>query len=125
MSYKGMTESFAQQVEDQKAQVENLKTALLKLQQKLAEAQSKAEVLIAQHRRARTLGKATEARGAMGENSNAAAFDRMKSKVQQSEAVAQATAELSGEDVSDQFVSMEKEQEIDRLLRELKNKRNS
>jgi phage shock protein A len=125
MSYKQLAANFKQQVEDQRAQVENLKTALLKLQQKLAEAQTKAEVLIAQHRRSRALGKATEAKGAMGENANAAAFDRMKNKVQQTEAVAQATAELSGEDVADQFASMEKEQEIDRLLRDLKSKRNS
>src|SRR5215831_4233195 len=51
MSHKSMAESFKQQVEDQKAQVENLKSALLKLQQKLSEAQSKSDVLIAQHRR--------------------------------------------------------------------------
>src|ERR1700681_1926159 len=61
MSYKSMTESFRQQVEDQKTQVDNLKSALLKLQQKLAEAQSKSDVLIAQHRRSRALGKATDA----------------------------------------------------------------
>jgi phage shock protein A len=125
MSYKQLAANFKQQVEDQQAQVENLKTALLKLQQKLAEAQTKAEVLIAQHRRSRALGKATEARGGMGENANSSAFDRMKNKVQQTEAVTQATAELTGEDVADQFASMEKEQEIDRLLRDLKSKRNS
>src|SRR3982751_5023363 len=33
MSYKSMSESFHQQVEDQKTQVENLKSALLQLQQ--------------------------------------------------------------------------------------------
>src|ERR1700760_2412181 len=38
ISYKRMAESFRQQVEDQKTQVENLKGALLKLQQKLEEA---------------------------------------------------------------------------------------
>ena len=58
MSYKQMTESFRQQVDDQKTQVENLKQALLKLQQKLAEAQSKSDMLIAQHRRSRAMGKA-------------------------------------------------------------------
>ncbi len=42
MSYKTLAANFRQQVEDQTAQVENLKSALLKLQQKLAEAQSKA-----------------------------------------------------------------------------------
>src|SRR5947209_17289171 len=35
MTHQSMSESFRQQVEDQKAQVENLKQALLKLQQKL------------------------------------------------------------------------------------------
>ena len=86
MSYKATAASFRQQVEDQKTQVENLKSALLKLQQKLAEAQSKSDMLIAQHRRARALGKATEASNAMGDNSNAAAFDRMKNKVRHHEA---------------------------------------
>lgn len=123
MSYKNLSASFRQQVEDQKAQVENLKTALLKLQQKLAEAQSKADVLIAQHRRSRAFGKANEAKGAMGENSNAAAFDRLKSKVQHSEATAQALAEMGADDINDRFAAMEKEQEIDRLLNDLKSKR--
>jgi len=52
-SYREMQESFAQQVHDQKAQVENLKTALRQLDQKLAEAQAKADLLIARSRRAR------------------------------------------------------------------------
>ena len=38
-----MGESFRQQVEDQKTQVENLKSALLKLQQKLTEAKARAK----------------------------------------------------------------------------------
>jgi phage shock protein A len=110
-------------VEDQKTQVENLKSALLKLQQKLAEAQSKSDMLIAQHRRSRALGKATDAGLAMGDNSNAAAFDRMKHKVQHSEAAAQAKSELVADNVEDQFTALEKADEVDRLLAELKNKR--
>ena len=57
-SYRELQENFTQQVGDQKAQVENLKTALRKLELKLAEAQNKSDVLIAQHRRARALTKA-------------------------------------------------------------------
>ena len=125
VSYKGMAANFRQQVEDQKTQVENLKSALLKLQQKLTEAQTKAELMIAQHRRSRAMGKANEAKNTMGDNSNSAAFDRMKNKVQRVEATAQATAELAGDDVNDRFAAMEKDQELDRLLRELKAKRNS
>ncbi len=123
MSHKEMAESFRQQVEDQKGQVENLKTALVKLQQKLAEAQSKSDMLIAQHRRSRALGKATDANMAMGDDSKSAAFDRMKSKVQHTEAAAQAKAELVADDVDDRFAAMEKEGEIDRLLAEIKARR--
>jgi len=123
MSHKSMAESFRQQVEDQKAQVENLKSALLKLQQKLSEAQSKSDVLIAQHRRSRAMGKASEASISMGDDSKSAAFDRMKSKVQHSEAAAQAHSELLADDVDDRFAAMEKDREIDRLLADIKAKR--
>lgn len=123
MTFKAMVQSFGQQVEDQRVQVENLKSALLKLQSKLAEAQSKSEVMIAKHRRSRALNKATEAGSAMGDNSKSAAFDRMKHKVQHTEATAQAAAELAADDVDNRFVAMEKDRDIDRLLAELKSKR--
>ena len=123
MSYKSTTESFRQQVEDQKTQVENLKTALLKLQQKLAEAQSKSDMLIAQHRRSRALGKATNAGLNIGDQSKAAAFDRMKNKVHHTEAAAQAKAELLADDVDDRFAAMEKQEKIDQVLEEIKSKR--
>jgi phage shock protein A len=123
MSHKSMAESFRQQVEDQKTQVENLKGALLRLQQKLAEAQSKSDMLIAQHRRSRALNKATAAGIAVGDDSNAAAFDRMKNRVQHTESAAQAKAELLADDVDDKFAAMEKEGEIDKLLADIKARR--
>jgi phage shock protein A len=123
MSYKQMSQSFAQQVEDQKTQVQNLKTALLKLQQKLVEAQAKSELLIAKARRSRSACKVNGADVAIGEASSSAAFDRMKTKVRHSEAVAAAHAELAADDVEDQFVKLEKEDEISRLLADLKSKR--
>jgi phage shock protein A len=55
-SYRELSEGFAQQVTDQKAQVDNLKTALRQLEQKLTEAQAKSDLLITQHRRA-SLGR--------------------------------------------------------------------
>ena len=123
MSYKDMAGKFQQQVEDQKVQVENLKTALLKLQQKLVEANTKSDMLVAQHRRSRAMGKATTAGIAIGDSSNAAAFDRMKQKVQHTEAAAQAQAELVADSVDDRFAALEKEGEIDRLLAEIKARR--
>jgi phage shock protein A len=123
MSYKSTAESFRQQVEDQKTQVENLKAALLKLQQKLAEAQAKSDVLLAQHRRSRAMRNANDAGNNISGESHSAAFDRMKSKVRHSEAAAQAAAELVSDDVGDKFAAMEKQEEIDRLLADLKAKR--
>jgi len=122
-SYREMTDSFAQQVADQKAQVENLKTALRQLEQKLSEAQAKADVLIAKNRRARALGKASDARMHMGDDSKAAAFDRMKRKVAHNEAVSQAKAEIAADDVEGRLAALEKEDRIDQLLADLKSKR--
>jgi phage shock protein A len=119
-SYREMAGSFTQQVTDQKMQVENLKTALRQLEQKLTEAQAKSDLLIAQHRRARAVGKAHDARTAIGDNSKSAAFDRMKRKVAHNEAVSQAKSELGADDVEDRFMAMEKSDRIEQLLAEMK-----
>jgi phage shock protein A len=123
-SYRELSDNFAQQVIDQKAQVENLKAALRQLEQKLTEAQAKADVLIAQQRRARAVSKASDAKMAIGDNSKAAAFDRMKRKVAHSEAMGQAKAELAADDdVESRLAALEKEDRIEQLLTELKSKR--
>jgi phage shock protein A len=123
ISYRTLEQNFSQQVADQQVQVENLKGALRKLEQKLAEAQAKSDVLIAQHRRARALDKAGDARMAAGDGSSAAAFDRMKGKVQHSEALSQAKAELTADNLEDRMAALEKQDEVEKLLSELKAKR--
>src|SRR5882762_2431155 len=122
-SYRELSDSFAQQVTDQKAQVESLKTALRQLDQKLTEAKAKADLLIARQHRARAVGKASDAKMNIGDSSKAAAFDRMKHKVARSEAVSQAKAELAVDDVEDRLAALEKEDRIEQLLSELKTKR--
>src|SRR3954471_20464781 len=57
LSLRQISQGFAEQVADQNVQVENLKLAMRKLEAKLSEAQSKVELLLAQHRRARAAGK--------------------------------------------------------------------
>jgi phage shock protein A len=122
-SYREMSAGFQQQVDDQKAQVENLKSALRKLEQKMAEANTKADLLIAQHRRARAATKATDAQFTLNTESKSATFDRMKRKVAHTEAVGQAKAELLADDVDDRIAALEKEDRIEQLLTELKTKR--
>ncbi|MGA2592557.1 MAG: PspA/IM30 family protein [Bryobacteraceae bacterium] len=123
VSYRTMAESFERQVADQKQQVENLKSALQKLAQKLAEAQAKKDVLVAQHRRARAVSKANDAQFATSEHSTAATFDRMKDKVRHSEAVSQATTELLQDDVEEQLAALDKQDKIEKMLAEMKAKR--
>jgi phage shock protein A len=122
-SYRELSENFTQQVADQKAQVENLKSALRKLEQKLTEAEAKADVLMAQQRRARAVTKASDARIAMGDSSKAATFDRMKRKVAHSEAVSEAKSEIAASNIDDRLAALEKEDRIEQLLAELKGKR--
>ena len=126
LHYKQLAESFVQQLGDQRLQVETLKTAFSKLQQKLEEAHSKSDFLVARHRRARTLDKAADAHAKMGDHSKVATFDRMKNKVMRNEAISQAKSELmaeSGSSIEDRFAQMEKEDQVDRILNELKAKR--
>ena len=122
-SYKQLDEGFTEQIADQKAQVEELKSALHKLQQKLAEAKSMSDLLIAQHRRSRALSKASDARMALADGSSAAAFDRMQRKVQHSEAVSQAKAEMLADNTEEQLTALDKTDRVDRLLAELKARR--
>jgi len=116
-------ESFQEQVADQRAQVEMLKSVLGKLEQKLAEAHSKSAMLLAQHRRARALGKASDARSAIGSGSAIRTFDRMKDKVMLEEAVSQAKSDLAGDNLDDRFAQLERDDEVDRALAELKARR--
>jgi phage shock protein A len=122
-SYRELCEGFAQQIIDQRAQVENLKTALRQLEQKLAEAQGKADLLIAQHRRARAVGKASDAKMGGSNGSSAGAFDRMKRKVAHAEALSHAKSELAADDIEGRLAALDKEDKIEQLLAELKTKR--
>jgi phage shock protein A len=123
-SYKQIATSFAEQVEDQKNEVEKLKTALRKLEQKLEEARNKSDMLLARHRRSRANGRAAEIRTQMADAPASEGFDRMKDKVLRNEAIAEAKTEMLGETTSidDRFAAMEKEDEIERMLTELKAK---
>jgi phage shock protein A len=121
-----MTVSFDQQEADQKLQVETLKNALNKLTHKLEEARSRSEMLISRHRRARTLDKAADAQSAVSGPNHGATFDRMKNKVMRKEAIGFAKADLLSSEtasVEERFAAMEKEDEINRILSELKAKR--
>jgi phage shock protein A len=118
-----LTQSYREQVDDQKAQVETLKGALQKLEQKLDEAKSKRDLLLARHRRSIALGKAARAQTAIGDNSKSGSFDRLKERVHHTEAVATAEVEIIDADAGERLTRLDRDVEIDRLLADLKDRR--
>ncbi len=118
-----LTLSYREQVDDQKLQVEALKSALQKLEQKLEEAKSKRDLLLARHRRSIALGKAARAQTALGDNSKSATFDRLKDRVHTTEAVATAEVELLTDDMGEKLTRLDRDTEVERLLNDLKSRR--
>ena len=118
-----ISQSYREQVEDQRAQVELLKGALHKLEQKLDEAKTKRDLLLARHRRSLALNKAARAQTAIGDNSRSATFDRLKDRVHLTESVATAEVEMVTDDLGDRLHRIERDTEIERLLTDLKERR--
>jgi len=121
MSFQQLAESFDQQITDQHAQVELLKAALKKLELKLSEARAKADLLIAQHRRSRTISRAADAQ--VTPDGEHRTFDRMRTRVAHEEALGQAKNEILGDDVDARLHALEREEKIDNLLAEIKAKK--
>src|SRR6202041_149820 len=115
--------SYREQVEDQRAQVETLKSTLIKLEQKLEEAKSKRDLLLARHRRSIALTKAARAQSGLGDQSKSAAFDRLGDRVNLTESVASAEVELLNDDTAERLTRLDRDTEVDRLLEDLKSKR--
>jgi len=124
LNYTQFTASFDEQIADQRSQVEILKNALQKLDAKIAEANAKTDLLIAQSRRARAMDKATTAQIAADDRNKVATLDRMKTRIQRAEAVSQAKVELvAGDDIEHRLEMLEKDDQIDKMLAELKERK--
>lgn len=121
MSFQQLTESFDQQIADQEAQVESLKSALKRLETKLTEARAKADLLISQHRRSRAANRAAQAQ--LTPNSGNRTFERMRSKVSREEAIGKAKGELLDADLDGRLEALDREQKINSLLDQLKSRR--
>jgi phage shock protein A len=120
VEHQKMAESLKEQESDQKVQAEVLKGSLKRLGEKLAEAHNKRDLLIAKHRRSRSMNKAGESSPGSGEKSN---LDHIENGILHTDSIGRARSELLGDDVDDRFASMEKEDEINRMLSEMKSKR--
>ena len=121
LSAQHMAGGFTQQLEDQKTEVETLKQALRNLERKLEETRSRCELMIAEHRRARVVGRAQKAREVIAKKEGDSSITRMKSKIAGAEAHNAASRELlEGDSINDRFARLEREEQVEALLRNLK-----
>ena len=122
LTYESAAQNFAQQIEDQSQQVQTLRDALHRLEQKMTETRTKTELLIAQNRRARLAVRAGSA--TFKEFEHEAAFDRVKGKVMATEALGHGQIASGEPDIEKRLAALEKSDQVDRLLAELKSKGN-
>ncbi|HWE84087.1 MAG TPA: PspA/IM30 family protein [Terracidiphilus sp.] len=123
LSHDQLMQGFAAQEEDQKHEADGLRQALHKLEQKLTETRAHCEMLTAEHRRAKVVGRAAHARKAVGTDQDQA-MERMKSRVQMHSATNAATAEvLAPESLEDRFRALESKDKVELLLNEIKSRR--
>jgi phage shock protein A len=116
---------FTTQAEDQKHEADNLRQALHKLEQKLTETRAHCEMLIAEHRRAKVVGRAAKAQHVVG-NDQESAINRMKSKVHVSTAEnAAATEVLTPESLEDKFRTLESADQVELMLKEIKSRQSA
>src|SRR3954467_6617401 len=93
LSQEQLAVGFNAQAEDQKHEADNLRQALRKLEQKLSETRAQSEMLIAEHRRARLVGRATNVRQVAGAGQESA-MNRLKGRVHITSAENAAKAEV-------------------------------
>jgi len=116
-SFRLAAEALDDQMNQQRAQTETLRTSFRKLDQKLREAREKCDLLIAQNRRARLMQRVADAKAGDGSGT----LDRVRRKVQEDELVASTRVEIAA--VDERFEEMERNDRIEQLLSELKARR--
>jgi phage shock protein A len=112
--------NYAQQIDDQAHQVELLKTALHRLEQKMAETRTRTDLLVARHRRAKLAQRAGA--GALEELGNDMAFQRLSSGIEEAEANAAGQLAISEPSAERKFQELERADRVEKLLADLKAK---
>jgi phage shock protein A len=118
LSYENAARNFAQQIEDQAHQVHILRDALHRLEQKMTEIKARAELLIAQHRRARLAIRAGTAN--MKDFETDAAFLRLESRVSEADALGHGHIAAGQPNAEQRLAALEKSDQVERLLADVK-----
>jgi phage shock protein A len=125
--YDNTARQYQTQWQAQHESVEQLKSALRQLQQKIEEAQRKKNLLVARAKRAEAQKRMQQTMSSMADTSAFEVFDRMSEKVEQIEAEVDAMREIEassgGDSLERQFQALEaSDSSADKLLEDLKAK---
>jgi len=121
-TFQETADGFKQQWTDQSAQVEQLKEALAQLEAKIAEAQTKKDLLIARSRRAKAETNIRKTLAGVDTGGALSEFERMEDKVEEDEARAKAYADLDQDTLDTKFKHLEQEDQLNKELADLKSK---
>ena len=129
LSHQQLAEGFSQQIEDQRSEAEIMRTNYGKLQQKLKETEARCEILIAQNRRARAVGKANAVHAAStgsntqplhAKDADEGAWRRGRQLRISAACSRMAIPTASSDSLDDRFRKLERDDRIESLLNEIK-----
>ena len=121
-TYSQTANTIKVSLESQTSQVETLKRNLTALEGKISEAKAKKDILNARLKAAKTQEQLNNTIGSLNNSGAMAAFERMEEKVFQMEARSQASAELAGAGLEEDFRQLEANSDVDDELAAMKAK---
>ncbi len=119
-----LADQYTQQSDAQDEQVAQLQQALVQLETRIAETRAKRELIVAKKNRARTQEAIQSTVRGLGEISALDKLDRLEERVDDQLNRANAMAELEQGTLDSKFRDLERDQEVDAELEELKRKLN-
>lgn len=120
VSYEAAAKNFSQQIEDQMEEVRLLRDALHQLELKIAEGRTRCDILVTRQQRSRARSRATQVN--LQGDSHDRLLERIKTKVDASEALGIGRLLAAAPDSSARLEAIEREDQVDRLLADLKAK---
>ncbi|HEU4325119.1 MAG TPA: PspA/IM30 family protein [Roseiflexaceae bacterium] len=119
-----LADQYTQQSDAQDEQVGQLQQALVQLETRIAETRAKRELIVAKKNRARTQEAIQSTVRGLGEISALDKLDRLEERVDDQLNRANAMSELEQGTLESKFRDLERDQEVDAELEELKRKLN-
>ena len=119
-SYTQNAQTLTAHISQQRDTVQTLKTNMMTLERKIADARTRKDMYIARARAAQSSTRINEMIGTVGTSSALNAFEKMESRVLDLEAQAEVVGELGVDPIDRQFSQLEAQRQVDAQLAQMK-----